>query len=78
MLDIASDFQQAIEHFGALCAADCKLGVCLFVRLLKAVELVGDVQGRQNCDLQRIDGQRAGRNLAHAAVHKVGEFREIF
>ena len=37
LLDIASDFQQAVEHFGAFRAANCELGVGLLMRLLEAV-----------------------------------------
>ena len=37
LLDIAADFQQAVEHFGALRAAGGKLGICLLMRLLEAV-----------------------------------------
>jgi hypothetical protein len=46
LLNIASNLQQAVEHFGAFRAAGGKLGICLLVCLLEAVKLVGDVQRR--------------------------------
>ena len=37
LLDIASYFQQFIEHFSTLGAARCELGICLLVSLFYAV-----------------------------------------
>src|SRR5258705_5046426 len=44
LLNIASNLQQAVEHFGAFRAASGELGICLLVCLLEAMKFVGDVQ----------------------------------
>ena len=40
LLDIATHLQQPIKHLGAFGAADCQLGIGLFVSLFQAMELV--------------------------------------
>ena len=78
LLDIAANFQQAVEHFGAFGAAGGQLGIGLFVGLLQAMKLVGNMQRGKDRDLQRIDRQSAGGNLAHPAINKIGELSEVF
>src|SRR5689334_1367330 len=78
VFETRSDFQQAIEHFGTLGAARGELRVSLFVHVLEAVKFVGDVQRREDGDLQRVDGKRARRDLSHPAVDKLRELNDVF
>src|SRR5215471_11636267 len=42
------------------------------------MEFVGDVEGGENGDFARIDGQSAGRDFAHTLIDVFGELLEIF
>ena len=50
LVDGGADFEEAIEHLGALGAARGELRVGVFVHVLEAVKFVGDVQGSEDCD----------------------------
>src|ERR1044071_2788446 len=41
------------------------------------MQFIGDVERRENGDLERINRERARRNLAHPAIDKLGELRDI-
>src|SRR5262249_12662117 len=73
-----ADFEEAIEHLGTLGAAGGKLRVGLFMHVLEAMKFVGDVQGGEDGDFQRVDRQSARRDLAHAAVDKLCELDDVF
>jgi hypothetical protein len=57
VLQSGPNFQQAVEHFGTLSAACGELSVGLFVHVLEAMKLIGDVQRRQDGDFQRVDSE---------------------
>jgi hypothetical protein len=47
LLQGVSDFQQAVEHLGTFGTACGELRVGLFVHVLQAVKLIGNMQGGQ-------------------------------
>src|ERR1700752_293576 len=78
VFDTTANFQEAIEHFRALRAACGELGVGLLVHVFQAMKFVGNVQRRKDCDLQRVDCQRAGRDFPHPAVDEFCELNNVF
>src|ERR687884_670991 len=69
--------EHAVEHLGALGAARGELLVGLLVEALEAVQLVGDVERGEDGDLERIDGERARGDFAHAPVNELGQTDDV-
>src|SRR6185503_5334011 len=76
--EAASHFQQAIQHLCTLSAAGGELRVSLLVHVLQAVKLVCDVQCGEDGDFERIDSERARRDLSHPAIDKLRELNDVF
>src|SRR5205085_6543683 len=38
---------------------------------------VGDVERGEDSDFERVNGERARRDFAHAAIHELGELRDV-
>src|SRR2546425_5565879 len=70
--------EQIVEYLGALVDPPRGILLHLFVPRLQLVVLVGDVQGGQHCQAQRLYGLGALRNRPHLLIHELRQLADVF
>src|SRR6266567_2336606 len=70
--------EQVIEYLAALVDPPRGILLRLFVPRPQLVVLVGDIQGGQDRQAQRLYRLRAFRNRPHLLIHELGQFPDVF